>query len=339
MRNIDSKVISDPGFFAKAKADHDKKQPTWINGADLQHIQEGSQVIMAVENILPSAALTLASAKPKAGKTTFAISLCYAVATGKPFLGELRVRQSPVCYWCPDDSNVDRFKRNWANVAAGDPVNNFHLCVMRQQLPDGFTLLENAITAHKAGLALVDSYTTIRRTATGDFVQAEYSDLRTFSEIAVRTGAAIILIHHHAKATSDWGFDNAAGSFAMNASSDVLWSFERLDHSERILHVIGRDIESYDLVYRRDADKQFRKLIDKDAATHWRQLREALDGGLEPSFDAKVLAAALGVSPRQARRIAQQWLYADVIRRKQGDFALSPDVQKAIDQLQCPPLS
>jgi RecA-family ATPase len=59
--------------------------------------------------------------------------------------------------------------------------------------------MENAISERSGGLAVVDSFTTIRGTNRGDFVKQEYDALRIFSEITVRTRCTIILVHHHSK--------------------------------------------------------------------------------------------------------------------------------------------
>lgn len=312
------------------------RRPTWMSAADLDNIDEDKSVVMTVERILPLGALTLCSAKAKSGKTWFATSLCHAVATGTPFLDTFKTRLAPVLYWCPDDPNLGRFKRIWQTFKRGAKVDNFHLCVERVKLPDGFDVLEGAIKKHKPGLVVVDSYTTIRGHATsGDFVAQEYAEVRRFSEMSVKHECSILLIHHHSKTSGQNPdvFDAAAGSFAMSASADVLWALQRMDNSERVLKVSGRDTEDFALVYRWNEKRTFDLVVSGDAAIHWQELRDAIEGGLLKDgleFDAKKVADALGVKSRQGYRILKQWIYADVARKVRGNYRLCPSIETSL---------
>ena len=85
-------------------------------------------------------------------------------------------------------------------------------------------------------------------------------------------------------------FDNAAGSFAMNANADCLWSFTRVENSERILKVMGRDADHYSLVYKRGPDGKLAFVLDGPGAEleliktdvlppDWKPLPEGLKRG------------------------------------------------------------
>ena len=145
----------------------------------------------------------------------------------------------------------------------------------------------------------------------------------------MRAKCAIILVHHHSKGQHEDTFDNAAGSYAMNASADCLWSFTRLENSERILNVMGRDADPYSLVYKRGSDGKLAYVLDGPAAEFWMQLREAAPG-LDDVFSPGDVGKALGLSPRQGRRVLKQWTYAGAVVPRLGNYVLVPEVKTAL---------
>jgi len=281
----------------------------WIGGGELTKM-ESKRKPMIVDKMLPAGALTLNASKSKSGKTTLMVEVCHAVSTGRPVLARYAVTSGPVLYWLADDANVARFAEAWRIVSGDERVEDFHLSVKRQHLhPDGIFNLRKAANEFRPVLIVVDSYTTIRtpRTRNTDFVKAEYDDMRRLSELAAETGAAINLIHHQSKAKQADPFDAAAGSYAMSAGSDGRMAVEKLDGTERLVRIDGRDLDAFEFVYARGADRRLFHVIDGPAATHWQRLRLMAVRQRGTSFSTKDAGEVFGLSDRQARRILAQW--------------------------------
>ena len=242
----------------------------WIGGAELAEVKPRRKQ-MVVDRILPAGALVLNASKPKTGKTTLMVEFCCAVSTGRPALGHYAVTHGPVLYWLADDPNVSRFAEIWRIVSGDAKIENFQLCTTRQHLyPDGITNLREAVRQFQPVLIVVDSYTTIRtpRTKNTDFVKAEYDDMRRLSELAAETGCAINLIHHQSKAKQADPFDAAAGSYAMGAGADGRIVVEKLEDTERLVRIDGRDLDAFEFVYARGVDRRLFRVIDGPAAGH-----------------------------------------------------------------------
>jgi RecA-family ATPase len=309
----------------------------WIGGGELTKM-EAKRKPMVVDKILPAGALTLNASKSKSGKTTLMIEICHAVATGRPVLGRFPVTQGPVLYWLADDANVPRFAEAWRIVGGDEQVENFHLCLMRQHLyPDGLINLRKAVEEFKPVLMVVDSYTTIRtpRGRNTDFVKAEYDDMRRLSELAAETGAAINLIHHQSKAKQADPFDAAAGSYAMSAGSDGRMAVEKLDGTERLVRVDGRDLDAFQFVYARGADRRLFHVIEGPAANHWERIRIMAARQHGTSFTTKDAGETFGLGDRQARRILAQWESIGALTEtERGRFILENKIIEAVARAQ-----
>jgi RecA-family ATPase len=292
---------------------------------------------MVVDKILPAGALMLNASKAKAGKTTLMVEICHAVATGRPALGHYAVIQGPVLYWLADDPNVSRFAETWRIVSGDVKIKNFHLSTMHQHLyPNGMINLRKAVRQFQPVLIVVDSYTTIRtpRTKNTDFVKAEYDDMRLLSELAAATGAAINLIHHQSKSKQTDPFDAVAGSYAMSAGTDGRMVVEKLEDTERIVRIDGRDMDEFEFVYARGMDRRLFRVIDGPAAAHWERLR-LMARRQHASFTAKDAGEAFGVTDRQARRILTQWEHAGaVVESERGRYLLENHILEAAARIQ-----
>ena len=310
---------------------------TWIGGEELTQMAPRRKQ-MVVDKILPAGALMLNASKAKTGKTTLMVEICHAVATGRRALGHYAVIQGPVLYWLADDPNVSRFAESWRIVSGDVKIENFHLSTMRQHLyPDGISNLRKAAKQFQPVLMVVDSYTTIRtpRTKNTDFVKAEYDDMRRLSELAAETGAAINLIHHQSKSKQADPFDAVAGSYAMSAGTDGRMVVEKLEDTERVVRIDGRDLDEFEFVYARGADRKLLRVIDGPVAAHWERLR-LMARRQHASFTAKDAGEAFGVTDRQARRILTQWEHAGaVVESERGRYVLENCVLEAAARIQC----
>src|SRR5215469_4678881 len=296
----------------------------WIGGEELTQMKPRIKQ-MVVDKILPAGALMLNASKAKTGKTTLMVEICHAVSTGRPALGHYAVKHGPVLYWLADDPNVSRFAESWRTVAADSKVENFHLCTTRQHLyPDGIINLRTAIKQFQPVLVCVDSYTTIRtpRTPKTDFVKAEYDDMRRLSDLAGETGVSINLIHHQSKTKQADPFDSVAGSYAMGAGVDGRMVVEKLDETERLVRIDGRDLDEFEFVYARRKDRRLFQVIDGSAAGHWDRLR-LIARNKSATFTAKDAGEIFGVTDRQARRILSQWEHIGAVAESErGRYSL-----------------
>lgn len=315
---------------------NDPKPFTWIGGPELSRM-EPRRNEMVVQNIMPAGGLTLNASKSKTGKTTLMVEICHAVATDRPALGKYAVKHGPVLYWLADDSNVNRFSETWRIVTNGEDVVNFQLCVVRQHLhPDGIINLRKAAQEFQPVLIVADSYTTIRTPHPKgcDFVKAEYDDMRRLSELAAETGAAICLIHHQSKAKQTDPFDAVAGSYAMSAGADGRMIVEKLHGTERLVRVDGRDLDEFQLVYARNADRRLFHVIDGPSADHWERLHLIAGRYRDTSFTTKDAGEAFGVSDRQAKRVLNQWEYIGaLLETERGRFVLDGQILAAVTRL------
>jgi RecA-family ATPase len=309
---------------------------TWIGGKQLAQMVPRSKQ-MVVDKILPAGSLTINASKAKSGKTTLMIELCHAVSTGRAALGHYPVLAGPVLYWLPDDANVERFSENWRLVTGGLEVENFHLCTTRQNLyPEGIANLRASAERFRPVLIVVDSYTTIRtqRPKGGDFVKAEYDDMRVLSELASETTAAVSLIHHQSKMRQSDPFDAVAGSYAMGAGVDNRMVVEKLEETERLVRVDGRDLDAFALLYARGTDRRLFRVIDGSAAIHWERLRIVERKHRDASFTAKDAGEVFGLTDRQARRILGEWERIEAVSEaERGRYVLAPHVTEAATRL------
>lgn len=303
----------------------------WIGGAELTTM-EPRRKQMVVDRILPAGALVLNASKAKSGKTTLMVEICYAVSTGRPALGHYAVTQGPVLYWLADDPNVSRFAEAWRTVSGEEKIDNFHLSTVRQHLyPEGIINLRKAIKKFQPALTVIDSYTTVRtpRAKNADFVKAEYDDMRFLSELAGETGVAINLIHHQSKTRQTDPFDSVAGSYAMGAGVDGRMVVEKLEGTERLVRVDGRDVDAFELVYARGADRRLFPVIDGPAAVHWDRLR-LMARRPSASFTTKEAGETFGITDRQARRILAQWeSLGAIVETERGRYTLEGPVLEA----------
>ena len=310
----------------------DAKPLVWIGGEELTQMEPRKKQ-MVVDRILPAGALTLNASKAKTGKTTLMVEVCHAVSLGRPALGHYAVTHGPVLYWLADDANVDRFAESWRIVSGDLKVENFHLSTTRQHLyPDGILNLRKAAKQFQPVLIVVDSYTTIRtpRTKNTDFVRAEYDDMRRLSELAAETGAAINLIHHQSKAKQTDPFDAVAGSYAMSAGADGRMVVEKLGGTERLVRIDGRDMDAFELVYARGANRKLFRVIDGPAAGHWDRLRMIARKQHGTSFTTKDAGETFGLGDRQARRILTQWEHIGaLVETERGRYMLEGHIFEA----------
>jgi hypothetical protein len=136
----------------------------------------------------------------------------------------------------------------------------------RHELPIGFGFLKVKIKEHQIGL-VVDTLHQHPQRGWFRFRSGSVQRQARFGEIAEETGASIIVIHHSAKGSIGYVNESAvikapAGSYGMTAGPDLLWTVTKLDRSERLIHLSGRDIDDFAVVFRRNEEQKLEFVID-----------------------------------------------------------------------------
>ncbi len=290
-----------------------------------------------VEGLIPFGGASLIVAKPKAGKTVFAVQAALAVASGRPLFDYYRVLEpGPVMVIEQDDpagpASVKDILSKSPIPVAGIP---FYL-VPKVPFYFGTQLLEwleTQITDRGLRMIVLDSYTALRasRSAGCDLVKTEQTDLVMLDELAKKTGCTIVIIHHGSKGSAALEWDQqAAGSFAMAAAVESQIHISRFTEiegnaPERLVRVQGRHLAGAEFVLRfRRESIDYEHVLEGPAASVYpliRQIRAAFGG--QP-FSPKDVAEQIGVSRATAHRQIVKLYTADVItKRGYGEYVLA----------------
>ena len=251
----------------------------------------------------------------KSGKTLLAVQAALAVASGTSLFDHFRVLEAgPALVVEQDDaagaaSVKTILQRSQISV---DSVPFF----LSPRVPFDFGLqllewLEGQIVARTLHLVVLDSYTALRasRGPGIDIVKAEQNDMTLLDDLAKRTGAAIIVVHHDSKGSAGmhWA-QRAAGTFAMSAATEVqihISRFGELDSmaTERLVRIQGRHLDGTELVLRfRKATLDYECILEGDAAALYPLMRQIQSTMGAQVFSPKELSQLTGVSRSTAHR-------------------------------------
>lgn len=164
------------------------------------------------------------SAKPKLGKSWFALAMCLALANGDDFLG-YKTRKCSTLYLDLETSAALQQKRIRKALKGAKPPSNFYIEGETNKLDDGFVEQIEAYLNEdpNIGLVVVDVFQVIR---TGNKSRQEteyehaYRDISPLNELANRKHIAIILVCHDRKAVDpDDPFANILGSTGLQGAA------------------------------------------------------------------------------------------------------------------------
>lgn len=195
-----------------------------------------------IRDRVPSGAVTLLAAPPKAGKSTLARAMAFAVATGAPCLG-WSTQRGPCWYLALEEKRSEvrkAFKRLGAN--GSEPIH-----VLIAQAPnDLLAQLHELARTEKPSLIIVD---TLQRLIKAKDLN-DYALVTTAFEpllaLARDSGAALLLLHHASAHATREGLDAVLGSTALSASVDNVLVLKRSADGRRALSSvqrIGPDLE------------------------------------------------------------------------------------------------
>lgn len=183
------------------------------------------KVLVGVDDELPFLVegTCILSAKPKLGKSWFALSLCLAIAKGEKFLGYQTAKKS-VLYLDLETSEVIQKKR-LTKVLKGEHVpSNLYIETETDPLDDGLIdQLENYVAQDpELGLIVIDVFQMVR-SASKNFKESEYEhayrDIGPLNEFAQKNHLAVVLVCHDRKTVDpDDPFSNILGSTGLQGA-------------------------------------------------------------------------------------------------------------------------
>ena len=189
------------------------------------------------------------SAKPKLGKSWFALSMCLAIASGETFLG-YKTRQCSTLYLDLETSESIQKKR-LGKVLKGKPVpKKFYLETATDSINNGFLdQLENYLEQDPdLGVIVVDVFTIIRSPAKS-IKESEYDhayrDLTPLNQFAQNHHISIILVCHDRKAVDENDpFANILGSTGLQgAATQMVVMFRKKKDDPIHISVKGKTID------------------------------------------------------------------------------------------------
>jgi AAA domain len=183
------------------------------------------QIKWVVQGLCPAGGTSLLVAKPKAGKSTLARCLGYAVASGKKFLGR-KTLQGPVLYLAPQEIESEvRAHFEKLGATGAEPI---HFCFV---IPSKFGVaeLENAIKKYNPALVVMDQLLHFLNVRDENKYAEVTKALQPFEALARRSGVVHILMTSHAgKSEKQDTGDNPLGSTAFFGAVDTLLVLKRL---------------------------------------------------------------------------------------------------------------
>ena len=222
------------------KAENEKKRPKQIRRLkSAKKLMEKNlpepKVFIGVGEELPLLVegTCILSAKPKLGKSWFALSMCLAIANGEDFLG-YKTNRCSTLYLDLETSEQLQQKR-LRKALNGKPVpDNFYLDTEADQLENGFIEQIEAYLQEdpSIGVVVIDVFQVIRPPAKNSKEQEyerAYRDITPLNELAQKHNIAIILVCHDRKAVDpDDPFANILGSTGLQgAATQMIVMFQK----------------------------------------------------------------------------------------------------------------
>lgn len=275
--------------------------PPTRRGSDLMR-REFSPIRWLIPGLMPEGLMLLA-ARPKIGKSWFALDMSLACATGGRIF-DRPVERGRVLHLALEDSDR-RMHSRMTKLGAIDParLDLFEYATEWPRGTEGAAAIAAWIRAHEdARLVIVDVFTKLREVVTGGetLYAMDYQDVAMLKPPPDRA-VTILLVMHTRKQDSDDPLDTVSGTLGIGGAADGALILKRArGESEAELHLIGRDLED---------EGQFAVRFDRDTCRwQWmgdawrvrisqerREILDALaDGALKPNEIAKAIGKESG---------------------------------------------
>jgi AAA domain-containing protein/Toprim domain-containing protein len=174
---------------------------------------------------LPAGGISVVSAKPKVGKSTFARCLAQAVARGEPFLG-CETIQGPVIYLALEEKRSE-VRQHFADLGATgeEPIHIHCAAAPKDAMPE----LCKVVAELKPALVIVDPLFKFVRVADEKAYAEVCQAIEPLLTLARESGAHVMLVHHNTKAERADAMDTILGSTAIFGGVDSALILKRTD--------------------------------------------------------------------------------------------------------------
>ncbi len=246
-----------------------------------------------IDGLLPVGGILLASARMKAGKSTFCADLAACVASGRQFLGR-EVSRGKVLWLAFEEAEADvveRFRsiggleRGWLHIFADKAPQ------------DAWAWLDAEIQRVQPVLLVVDTWQRLTRVKNIN----DYSEVTAANEPLLdlrRHGLSQLWLHHNNKSDGQDGRE-ILGSVALAGAADNLLLMSRMGDGMRTIRTIqrvGDDMEET-VVLMNDATRRMsvagsKYIVQVEAARE--KIREALGGQNDSMTSAEIVEATGG---------------------------------------------
>ena len=216
-----------------------------------------------VKDILPQG-LSILCAPSKYGKSWFSLDLCLSVAAGAPFLGH-ETEKTGVLYLALEDGYRRLKKRMGLILKGGQPPEGFDFTVKAGTIDSGLSEQVNDYLKEKpgTGLIVIDVLQRVRsagmRGAGG--YSLDYADMGVLKNIADTHQICVLVIHHLRKLADDADpFNMISGTNGIMGAADTIFLICKKTRADKeaTLKMIGRDIETNDLIIVFDPDVTYK---------------------------------------------------------------------------------
>lgn len=267
-----------------------------------------------VDGRVPAGGLVMLAGKPKAGKSTLARDLAFAVAKGRPWLG-WSTSPGPVWYIALEEKRSEIRRHFRAMGADGtEPVKFF----INQAHDELLALLHAAAQEQQPALIIVDTLQRlIRCRDINDYAEVT-NKMEPLLAVARQTGAALVLLHHAGKSARADVIDSSLGSTSLTGSVDNYMALSRVEQERTIAtrQRIGEDVEETILALDKTTQRVSLGDLRKDAeqAEVARAMVTALKGGAE--FTERELTALVDGRTANKRAALRKLVNSGEVKRQ-----------------------
>ena len=273
--------------------------------------------------------LTIFVARPKVGKSWFALQIAIAIANGTSLGGCLRVRKpGRVLYIALEESQRRTAPRLRKLTGLTNSLEQIDFVYEIDPLmTGGAPQIDSHLTEHPCVLVVVDTFYAFSRQSERknvDILQADYNQINTLREICEKHGCALLLIHHARKAPGA-GIDVVLGTSGVTAACDHIWVLERKTEGDCLLTITSREIEETIYGMRLESGEPFGwRITGKGVEAELSAERRAIvDLLAEEPLVPKTIASMLKKNPSTIRRLLQNLVKDGVIAKNGETYSLS----------------
>lgn len=202
-----------------------------------------------VNGLLPQG-LTILAGAPKVGKSWMSLEWALRIAAGEPVLGFFEVtKKRNVLYFALEDSESRLQERIKLIAGGGDIPSNAKIVYQWRTDKKGLDALRRAISQDRINFVIIDTFAAANA-ETRDGYKADYRSVRPIQEIAVETGASIVLVHHTRKTDRKQNSGNmdqieeVSGTFGLCGPADSIITLSKSQKTNVFsFYIRGRDVE------------------------------------------------------------------------------------------------